>query len=117
MEMLLSVVALLALTVLLWLNALAIFVLRHDHTLETSQKIAQAFIVLLVPFAGAGLVLHLVVEHHPNAIPHNWIPWPFRKMVFGDSRKPNKERDENEIDYLGGRGHSNRESHHDNDSD
>ena len=114
MEILLIVIAVLAAAILLWLNALATLAVKYDHTLDKTQKIAQSFIVWLVPFIGAGLILHLVSEHYPQAIPRNWIPWPFKKMIFGSSAKPNKNRDDNEIDNvggIGGRSHSARGSH------
>lgn len=120
MEILLVAIAVLAAVILLWLNALATLAVKYDHTLDKIQKITQSFIVWLIPFLGAGLILHLVVEHYPQAIPRSWIPWPFRKMIYGAPRKPNKNRDENEIDYAGpggGRRHSGREASDVSDSD
>ena len=35
-------------------------------------------------------------EHYPNAIPKAWIPWPFKKIVYGKDRKENRNRDEDE---------------------
>lgn len=120
MEILLVAIAVLAAVTLLWLNTLATLAVKYDHTLDKTQKITQSFIVWLVPFIGAGFVLHLVVGHYPQAIPRGWIPWPFRKMIYGEPRKPNNNRDENEIDYAGtssGRRHSGREANDASDSD
>lgn len=111
MEILLLAFVVLAAIILLWLNLLATLAVKYDHTLDKTQKIAQTFIVWLVPFIGAGFILHLVFEHYPQAIPRGWIPWPFKKMIYGAPPKPNKNRDENEIDYAGssgGRSHSSR---------
>ena len=102
-----------ATVILLWLNTLATMAVKHDNTLDNTQKISQSFIVWLIPFIGAAFVLHLVFEHHPQAIPRNWIPWPFKKMIFGKPVKPNKNRDDQEVDQvggIGGRNHSVRES-------
>ena len=120
MEILLVAITVLAAISLLWLNVLATLAVKYDHTLDKTQKITQSFIVWLVPFLGAGFILHLVFEHYPQAIPRSWIPWPFRKMIYGAPRKPNKNRDENEIDYAGtssGRRHSSREENDVSDSD
>lgn len=120
MEILLVAAAVLAPVTLLWLNVLATLAVKYDHTLDKTQKITQSLIVWLVPFLGAVFILHLVVEHYPQAIPRSWVPWPFRKMIYGVPRKPNKSRDENEIDYSGnssGRRHSGREVNDAPDSD
>ena len=104
MEILLIAISVLAVAILLWLNALATLAVNYDHTLNKTQKIAQSFIVWLVPLIGASLILHLVSEHYPQAIPRNWIPWPFKKIIFGSPPKPNKNRDYKEIDSVGGVG-------------
>jgi len=104
METLYVAIAGLAVALLLWLNTLATLAVKYDHTLDKTQKIAQLFIVWLAPFIGAGFFLHLVFAHSPEAIPRNWIPWPFKKMFFGSPLPPNKNRDENEIDYASFRG-------------
>ena len=101
MEILLLALAALGMLILLWMNFLASLAVKYDHALDNTQKIAQSFIVWLVPFIGAGFVLHLVFEHNPQAIPRSWIPWPFKKMIYGAPPKANKDRDENEIDYAG----------------
>lgn len=111
MEILLLVFAALAAIILLWLNFLATLAVKYDHTLDTTQRIAQSLVVWAVPFIGAGFILHLVFEHYPQAISRSWIPWPFNKMIYGTPPAPNKNRDENEIDYAGtsgGRSHSGR---------
>lgn len=104
MEILLLAFSALATIILLWMNFLATLAVKYDHTLDKTQKIAQSFIVWLVPFIGASFVLHLVFEHYPQAIPRSWIPWPFKKMIYEDPPKPNKNRDENEIAYAGSTG-------------
>lgn len=111
MELLLFL-AIVVTAILFWLNTLATLAVKYDHTLDQTQKITQSIIVWLIPFIGAAFILHLVFEHYPQAIPRNWIPWPFKKMIFGSSIKPNKNRDDDEIDYVGGsssRNHSTRE--------
>ena len=117
MEILLIAIAVLAAAILLWLNALATLAVKYDHTLDKTQRITQSVIVWLLPFIGASFILHLIFEHYPDAIPRNWIPWPFQRMVFGAQVKPNKSRDEREIDHVGGgRNRSAREAHDAHDS-
>ena len=114
MEIFLIAISVLTAGILLWLNLLATLAVKYDHTLDKTQKIAQSIIVWLIPFIGAGFVLHLVFEHYPQAIPRNFIPWPFKKMIFGSLAKPNNNRDDNEVDYVGGTGgrsHSARGAH------
>lgn len=109
----LLVFAVVATAILLWLNSLASLAIKYDRTLDKTQKIAQMFLVWLVPFFGASFVLHLVSEHYPDAIPRKWVPWPFRGMIFGAPVEPNRNRDDREIDHVGGgrnRTHSARES-------
>ena len=89
-----------AILVALWMNMLASISLKHDDMLEPFQKKAQFIIVWLFPFIDASIILHLIFEHSPNAIPKKWIPWPFKGMIFGKDIKPNKDRDENELDYC-----------------
>lgn len=69
--------------VLLWLNFLASFAIKYDATLERIQTIGQLLFVWLVPYFGAAFILKLVFEHSPKAIPKAFIPWPFRKIIFG----------------------------------
>jgi hypothetical protein len=84
---LLIVLALVFAAVLLWLNFLAMLSVRYDPTLDKYQKIGQSIIVWLIPYIGSSLVLKFVYEHSPEAIPRSWIPWPFKKMVFGNDSK------------------------------
>jgi hypothetical protein len=77
--------------------------IKYDHTLEKVQKIAQLIFVWVIPIIGAGFVLHLVFDHSPDVIPRSWIPWPFKGLIYGPKPKPNKNRDETEIDYYAGR--------------
>ena len=64
---------------LLWLNLIAYIAVKHDQTLDSFQKKAQTILVWLLPFIGASLVLHMVFDHSPEAIPKKLIPWPFKK--------------------------------------
>lgn len=89
---------------LLWLNALATLAIKHDHTLAPFQKIAQLIFVWLIPFLGASVVLHIVYDHSPEAIPKAWIPWPFKNLIYGKPIKPNRDRDDREVDVFPGRG-------------
>lgn len=93
MELALFTVTGVALAVAIWLNILATFVVRYDHTLEAFQKVAQIVIAWAVPFIGSAFVLHLIWEQYPEAIPKSWIPWPFKQMIFGEAPPPNQERD------------------------
>ena len=104
MEILLLAFGALVTIILLWMNFLATLAVKYDHTLDKTQKAAQSSIVWLVPFIGAGFILHLVFAHHPQAIPRSWIPWPFRKMIYEAPPRPNKNRNENEIDHIGSTG-------------
>ena len=80
----------------LWLNALGTLAARYDGTLNPFQRKAQIIIVWLVPFLGASLILYLVAQHSPEAMPRKWVPWPFRSLVHGRDRERHKYRDENE---------------------
>lgn len=97
------IIAIVFVCILLWLNFLATLAIKHDHTLEKIQRVAQFIFVWLIPFVGASIVLHFVYEHSPEAISKNWIPWPFKNLIFGKSIKSNKNRDDSEIDYYSGR--------------
>jgi len=99
----LSIIAIISMCMLLWLNLLASLAIKYDQTLEKVQKVFQSVFVWIIPFVGASVVLHFVYEHSPEAIPKNWIPWPFKNLIFGKPIKSNKNRDDNEIDYYSGR--------------
>lgn len=86
----------------LWMNVLATFAVRHDSTLEPFQKLAQTLVIWLIPYFGAGLVLHLIWQQYPSSIPETWIPWPFKKMVYGKAPPQNKNRDDNESPAIDG---------------
>jgi hypothetical protein len=88
--------------ILLWLNLLATLAIKYDHTLEIFQKIAQFIFVWMIPFFGAGIVLRLVYDHLPKAIPRGWIPWPFKNLIYGKPIKPNHNRGGVESDYISG---------------
>lgn len=77
-----------------WLNVLASFAVHHDATLERTQKIAQLIVVWLIPYLGGAVVLHLIWQHCPSAIPGAWVPWPFKKLIYGRTKAPNPNRDE-----------------------
>ena len=80
----------------LWLIVLGMISIKYDSTLDPFQKKAQSVIVLLVPFLGAALILHLVNQHSPEAIPRSLVPWPFKWLIFGKASPSNKNRDNNE---------------------
>ena len=93
MEVLIVIGALFTL-MLLWLNFLATLAVKYDHTLEPVQRIGQLIFVWLIPFLGASVVLHIVYEHSPEAIPRSWVPWPFKNLIYGPPIKANTLRDE-----------------------
>ena len=76
----------------LWLSVLAVIAVRYDRTLNAFQKNAQTIFVWLMPIFGGSLVLHLVWQHYPDAIPKSWIPWPFKKVIYGKAAPRNKNR-------------------------
>lgn len=65
--------------------------------------------VWLIPFIGAAFVLKLVYEHSPEAIPKFWIPWPFRKIIFGNTARNRGGEGGIEVDPQGSRTNSNRD--------
>lgn len=84
-----------------WLSLLATFAVRHDQTLNMLQKNAQTVIVWLLPLIGSSFVLHLTWQHYPDAIPKKWIPWPFKRIIFGKPIKRNMNRagDQSHVKY------------------
>jgi len=84
------ILASIAFMLLLWLNFIAYIAVKHDQTLNSFQKKSQIIIVLLLPYIGASLVLHMVFDHSPEAIPKKLIPWPFKKIIYGKPPRPNK---------------------------
>jgi hypothetical protein len=63
-------------------NLMATVSLIRTSSLTRFQKIAQATIVWMVPFAGASLVLHLIGQSDRAVIPE-WIPDPaINRYVF-----------------------------------
>ena len=94
----------------LWLNSLGTIAAKYDRTLDSFQRKAQLVIVWAVPFFGAALVLYLVAQHSPEAIPSKLVPWPFKSLIYGKVRPGHKYRDDNEssgIDLaLSEHGHS-----------
>ena len=89
----------------IWLCMLALMAAKHDRTLDPFQRKAQMIIVLVIPFIGASIVLHLVNGHSPDVIPRKWIPWPLRNLIIGKERVRNSNRNDNDTDvsnYDGG---------------
>ena len=88
-----------------WLCILGVMAAKHDTTLNPFQRKAQVTIVLLIPFIGASIVLHLVNAHSPDVIPRKWIPWPLRNLIIGKEPPRNSNRNDNDTDasnYDGG---------------
>ena len=83
-----------------WSVILGIIAVKHDDTIDSFQKKAQIIIVLIVPLFGAALVLHLVYQHAPEAIPKRLIPWPLRSLVLGKKIPRNRNRDNNQEDGV-----------------
>lgn len=79
--------------------------IKYDHTLDRFQKLSQLLFVWLIPIFGASFVIHLVYDHSPEAIPKNWIPWPFKTLIYGKPIKRNNNRDNNEMEPSGERHH------------
>lgn len=84
----------------LYLNMLAMLVVRYSVRLTPFQRIAQAIVVWTIPLLGAALVLHLLFLDVPNLMPRAWIPWPFKKLIYGEPIKPNKNRSTLRIPYY-----------------
>jgi len=106
METVLILIGVFAIVTWIWLNVLASIAVTHDSALEPTQRKGQLAIVWLIPFFGAAFILHLVFEHHPQAIPKKWIPWPFRHLIYGEERPRNRIR--NDDDSAATNGSTNR---------
>lgn len=76
----------------IWLNILATMAIKYDNMLTPFQKKAQFIIVWLIPIIGSSIVLRIVFDHMPDAIPKFLIPWPFKKIIYGKPIPPNKNR-------------------------
>ena len=85
----------------IWLNILASVAIKYDHFLTSFQKKAQLILVWLFPFIGASVILHIVFDHEPEAIPKSLIPWPFKSIIYGKANKLNKNRGHSSIDHCG----------------
>jgi hypothetical protein len=109
MEAALYGVGLVAFAMAIWLAILATLAVRHDVTLERFQKLAQWLVIWTFPLIGAAFVLHLVWEQYPEAIPQSWIPWLFKRMIFGRLPPSNRNRDDN--DWPGVEGTQNSETY------
>lgn len=93
------VVASLAALMLVWLNVLAMLAIKYDYTLDQFQKIAQFMFVWIIPYIGASIVLRIVYDHLPEAIPRSWIPWPFKSLIYGEPIESNEDRNDRIVDY------------------
>ena len=89
-----ALVGSLLIALVIWMDFLAIFCIRHDSALTPVQKWANVILVLFGPIFGACFVLYMAHEHHPEAVPEKWIPWPLRSLVFAKPIPPNPHRDE-----------------------
>lgn len=87
----------------LYLNVLATMVIRYSARLNRFQRIAQSIIVWSFPLLGSGFVLHLLYLDAPKVMPRAWIPWPFKKMIYGKPIKPNKNRSTVRVSTYGHR--------------
>ena len=96
MEIALIIIGIIFLAIWLWLTILGCIATSYDTTLDSFQRKAQILLVLLVPYFGAGFILHLVNMHSPDIIPKSWVPWPLNALVFGKDRSKNKNRNNNE---------------------
>ena len=100
MDYLFPSIGVLLILIVIWLNILASMAVYCDKTLTPFQRYSQWAIVWLFPLLGASFVLHLVYDHSPEAIPENWIPWPFKGLIFGKQIRRNKNRSESEFGDL-----------------
>ena len=106
MEIIAIAVGIYLLICAVWLNIIATISVRHDSTLQTGQRIAQYLFVWVIPFFGASFIIHLIFDHSPEIIPRNWIPWPFKKLIYGKEIEPNKNRTEENEDIINAAGRS-----------
>lgn len=81
MELMWIGLSVVVLSMLLWIDILAILCVIYDPELEPIQRWGQNFVVILIPFFGASLVLYLVNGHSPEVINRFYIPWPFSNLV------------------------------------
>ena len=88
---------------IIYLNILATIVVKYSHELTRFQRTSQFIVVWLLPILGAGLVLHFLFRIQPDTLPKSWIPWPFKKMIYGPPITPNKNRDDRERTYGSGK--------------
>ena len=84
----------------LYLNILATIVARYSVRFTPFQRMAQTVVIWCVPLLGAGLVLHLLFLDAPNLMLRAWIPWPFKKMVYGEAITPNRNRSTLRVPYT-----------------
>ena len=96
MDYLFPSIGILLILVAIYLSVLASLSVYCDKTLTSFQRYAQWATVWLIPLLGASFVLHLVYDHSPEAIPENWIPWPFKGLIYGKRIKRNENRNDSE---------------------
>lgn len=96
MNISLLILAIVLLFILLWVNILGTIALKNDLTLESFQRYPQLVVVWLIPYFGAALILHLLNQQSPQAIPRKLVPWPLKSWIFGKERPKNKNRDDND---------------------
>jgi len=89
---LLTIFSVLGGCLVLYLNVVATITIKMATTLEPPQKLAQIFVVWLIPLVGALLVLHLIVETEPNLFSFKLIP--FRAVSSGKKTKSSNRRDD-----------------------
>jgi hypothetical protein len=65
----------------------------HDDTLGAMQRCLQALLAWLLPFAGPLLILHLVSEHSPAAIPRLLQSGPLAFLLGRASVRPRPAAD------------------------
>lgn len=67
----------------LYLNILATLVTRHRPIFTPWQQRMQLLIVWLLPLIGALLILRLLFMDRPDTLPRAWVPWPFKRILYG----------------------------------
>ena len=100
MEYIFPIIGILVILITIWLCVLASLAVYCDKTLNPFQRYSQWAIVWLIPLLGASFVLHLIYDHSPEAIPENWIPWPFKGLIYGKQIKRNENRSESEFGEI-----------------
>ncbi len=89
MELILIIIAVVIICLWLWISVLSLICLVLDPDLESIQRWGQGIVVVLIPFAGASLILKLVNDHSPEVIEKFYIPWPFYNLVIDKKLRSN----------------------------